>query len=70
MVKVKQLLEISLALPLRRVIHHRVCLLELAKLAEQHRQGTRDSPPVLDSLHQVRVLKVPLAAERSLGFRS
>src|SRR4029077_15729100 len=70
MVKVKQLLEISLVIPLRPVAHDRVCLLELAKLAAQPRQATRDSPRLLVTDHRARVLQLPLAAERSSGFQS
>jgi hypothetical protein len=69
MVQVKQLLEISPVLPLRPVARHRVCLLDLAKLAAQPRQATLDSPRVLVTGRRARVLQLPLAAERSSGFQ-
>jgi len=70
MVKVKRLLEIWRVLPLRPVKRDRVCLLDLAKLAAQHRQVTLDSPrrPVTD--RRARVLQLPLAAECSSDFQS
>jgi acyl-homoserine lactone acylase PvdQ len=70
MAKVKQLLEISPALPLWPVARDRVCLLELAKLAAQPRQATLDSPRLLVTARRARVLQLPLAAERSSGSQS
>jgi len=70
MAKVKQLLEISPALPLRPVVRDRVFLLDRAKLAAQPRQATLDSPRLLVTDHRARVLQLPLAAERSSGFQS
>jgi acyl-homoserine lactone acylase PvdQ len=70
MAKVKQLLEISPALPLRPVARDRVCLLEPAKLAAQPRPATPNSPRLLETRRRARVLQLPLAAERSSGFQS
>jgi hypothetical protein len=69
-VEVKQLLEISRALPLRPVARDRVCLFDLAKLAAQPRQATLDSPRLLVTGRRARVPQLPLAAERSSGFQS
>jgi hypothetical protein len=68
-VEVKQLLEISRALPLRPVAGDRVCLFDLAKLAAP-RQATLDSLRLLVKSRRARVLQLPLAAERSSGFHS
>jgi hypothetical protein len=70
MAKVKQLLEISRELPLQPVTPDRVDLLDLAKLAAQRRQAPLDSPRLLVMGGRVRVLHLPLAAERFSGFRS
>jgi hypothetical protein len=70
MVKVKQLLEISLVPLLRPVARDRVCLLDLAKLPAQPRQATLDLPRLLATRRRARVLQLLLAAERSSGFQS
>ena len=70
MVKVKQLLEISLVLQLRRAARDWVCLLDLAKLVAQPRQATLDSLQLRVTGHRARVLQLPLAAEHSSGFQS
>jgi hypothetical protein len=70
MVKLKQLREISRVLPSRPVVHDRLCLLELAKLAAQPRQATLDSLRLLLTGRRTRVLQLPLAEERSLDFQS
>jgi hypothetical protein len=49
------------------VSRERVCLLDLAKLVEQPRQATLDSPRLLVTGHRARVPQLPLAAERSSG---
>jgi len=70
MVKVKQLLEISLVIPLRPVARDRVCLLDLAKPAAHPPWATLDSLRLLVTDHRARVPQQPLAAERSSGFQS
>ncbi len=57
-------------LPLRPVARDRVCLLDLAKLAEQPRQAMLDSPRLLVTARRENVPRLPLAAERSSDFQS